>query len=508
MRNRAHILFITLAIPAILYSCTIGLALGSATSDGRPIVFKNRDITSWNLEFRVDTPSGEHAYVRNSYRSSSTAWMGANEVGFAIVQSAAYNVSGWGSGLGNGSMMNYALENCETVDDFEAILIDTDGGDRNTKANYAVIDAYGNGAMFECSPYIYDRYDADTLGIVVRANFSYIGDYRRVGQNRMERAYDLMAEAIAGDSLDALYISKTVVSDLLYPDQDPYPLPWTGSFPGMPAGYVNTGDFTAVQTTCNYNTLATGVVQGALAGGDPENTLMWCFFGQPVLSIPIPVFPAAHDEPPQLIGSPAPMLALVQAKSDSAFDHDTTYFMNTVFLLDEYYTGAHEYTIPTMEWAFDSVNSVLADWESSPPSTSERSDFQDTIAAIIYNAYSSGTPMSVVATDFPREIEIGAYPNPFNSAVIISTSTDAEIGVFDVNGRLVDVISSACARPEPNATVISSNQRDCHVGQSPPRNDGKSEFIWRPDESLGSGVYFVRVQNGGQVNSNPVVYIK
>lgn len=480
MRNRTHILFILLAIPAIVYSCTIGLALGSATTDGRPVVFKNRDITSWSLEFRVDTPSGDYAYVRNSYEGSSTAWMGANEVGFAIVQSAAYNVSGWGSGLGNGSMMNYALENCETVDDFEDILIATDGGGRNTKANYAVIDAYGNGAIFECSPYIYDRYDPDSLGIVVRANFAYLGDSERVGQNRMERAYELMADAVTGDSLNALFIAKHVVADLLYPDQDPYPLPWTGSFPGMPAGYVNTGDFMDVQTICNYNTLACGVVQGALVGGDAENTLMWCFFGQPVLSIPIPVFPAAHDEPSQLTGSPAPMLALAQAKSDSAFDHSTDYYLNTAFLLDEYYTGVHEYTIPTLNWAFDTVATMLAEWELSVPSASERSAFQDTIASIIYDAYSSGTPMSVVKNEIPDKIEISAYPNPFNSALTICAPAQSQITIMDISGRKV--------------VTLKTNQL------------GKA--TWNPSPEAASGIYFIRCTEDVGFAEKHVIFLK
>jgi hypothetical protein len=479
MKKQNYISILLLLAPA-LFACTIGLALGTATSDGRPIVFKNRDITSWSLEYRVDTPSSEHAHVRNSTPGNSTAWMGANEVGFAIVQSAAYNVTGSGSGLTNGTMMNYALKNCTTVDDFEAILIATNGGGRNTQANYAVIDAYGNGAIFECSPSIYARYNADSLGIVVRANFAYIGGSGRVGQNRMERAYDLMAEAIAGDSLDALFISKMVVSDLLYPGQDPYPLPWTGSFPGMPAGYVNTGAFQAVQTICNYNTRACGVAQGALLGGDPENTLMWCFFGQPVLSIPIPIFPSAHDQPPQVVGSSAPMRVLAQAKSDSAFDHSTSYYMNTGFLLDASYSGVLDFTIPTMEWAFDTVNSILESWEATPPSASQRSDFQDTIAARIYDAYSSGEPMAVVSASKPREIAFSLYPNPFNSALTIEKPMSAKIEIFDLSGRQIDVLNASAG----------------------------GNALWVPRADVPSGIYFVRCTSAETRSVQRVVLMK
>jgi len=102
----------------------------------------------------------------------------------------------------------------------------------------------------------------------------------------------------------------------------------------------------------------------------------------------------------------------------------------------------------------------------------------------------------------PEAFEISACPNPFNSAVTIAAPAGAEIEIFDVNGRLISVI----ARPE--AAAISSNQGDCFVGQSPPRNDGVSEFIWHPDASLCSGVYLVRVWARDESVTKRIVYLK
>jgi len=117
----------------------------------------------------------------------------------------------------------------------------------------------------------------------------------------------------------------------------------------------------------------------------------------------------------------------------------------------------------------------------------------------------------------PQAFALSTHPNPFNSALTINI--DAHVGaihelplrieIFDIAGRRVSVI----ARPE--AAAISSNQGDCFVGQSPSRNDAKTEFIWQPDESLGSGVYLVRVRfdssqrpGEGQTVTKRVVYLK
>jgi len=480
MRTWFILILLMLLLPSAAAECTIGLALGSATTDGRPVIFKNRDITSWSLEYKTFTPSGLYAYVGNRYTNSSTIWMGANEVGLGVVQSAAYNVSTGGSGLDNGSMISYALARCLTVDDFEQILIDTNGGGRSTAANYAVIDAYGNGAMFECSPWIYQRYDPDENGIVVRANFCYIGDSGRVGQNLQDRAFELMSEEAEGDYLDSHYIAKHVVSDLLYPDQDPYPLPWTGTFGSMPARYVNTGPFTGVQTICNYNTRACAVVQGVPAGSDPANTVLWSFFGQPVLSIPVPIFPASHDEPSVMTGSPAPLCYLAQGKSQQVFDHYTSYYLNTAQLLDEAGGGYWTFIHPTIDWVFDDVSAIITEWETSPPTESERIDYQENVATQIYEIYESETAMASVDQAMPLVSKLRLYPNPFTASCRISCSRPDEalsnIEIFDTSGRRI--------------------------------TSSVTDFNWRPASSIEAGVYLVRAYLGDRELTERVVMLK
>jgi len=105
----------------------------------------------------------------------------------------------------------------------------------------------------------------------------------------------------------------------------------------------------------------------------------------------------------------------------------------------------------------------------------------------------------------PSVLRIAAYPNPFNGDCRLQID-DCRMGldaieVFDINGRMVDVIAR---RAEPDV-AISLNQGDCRALRA--RNDG-SNFIWQPDVSLTSGVYFVRAKSGDEAATKPVFYMK
>ncbi|MBN1754638.1 T9SS type A sorting domain-containing protein [bacterium] len=462
-------------------TCTIGVATGEATSDGRPVIFKNRDITSWSLEFKVVNTSGYFSYACNTSYGSTTPWLGVNEAGFGMVQSAAYNISSsGGGGLGNGTLMSYALKRCITVDDLQAILDSTDISGRATAACYAVIDAYGGAAVFECANWNHARYEPDSIGLITRANFAYIGGSGRTGENRMERAYELMRTALLGDSLDAEFIAKYVVSDLLLLDQDPYPLPFTGSFPGMPAGWVDCGPFTGLQTVCNGNSHASGVIQGVAAGSPPDNAVLWCFFGVPVVSVPFPVFPASHSEPPEATGYSPDMLEAAHAKTDSAFSHPSEDdWLNTAFLLNNSGAGVWTYSRPTLDWAFDTVNLILANWELELPTATERESFQDLVMDRIMDAYTTGIPAEVAEAALPIELNINAYPNPFNSRVSIIKPHDAKAAIYDLSGRI----------------VWKTDQ-------------GVTEVAWQPKAELSNGIYLLKVYNNHQEISINLVYIK
>jgi len=118
----------------------------------------------------------------------------------------------------------------------------------------------------------------------------------------------------------------------------------------------------------------------------------------------------------------------------------------------------------------------------------------------VYTIYESGVIDTVSnieerGNSLPTVPSISAYPNPFNSSVTIEVrgvgahrdgaqGQIARIEIFDMTGRLVGNL--------PLTRAESGGDTDC-AGMS--RSDsvrGPTPLIWTPDESLGSGVYFVR----------------
>ncbi|MCD6501847.1 T9SS type A sorting domain-containing protein [bacterium] len=201
---------------------------------------------------------------------------------------------------------------------------------------------------------------------------------------------------------------------------------------------------------------------------------------------------------------------------------DTSYPFLSMLMIDG--RSAYDDTIIwTIRWHCDYTESVTVEWDSTAlpgcgsfeieigsPRIVDGDNWIDmsSISRITeipfwswVNTRFIKTPGAIEETDKglkPLVYEISAYPNPFNSAVKISIDCHSrengnpEIEIFDINGRLVDNIPIA-------------------RGNSAPAN---REYIWQPDQSLGSGVYLVRARfdrltdRGEESVTKRVVYLK
>lgn len=192
------------------YACSIAGAIGDYTTDGRPVIWKNRD--SWgtkdcwktypyyyeaptNTNFisyiGITDPDSKFTYIPGSIRTSDNSetknigtngeigipiyntyiepWAGANEKGLGLVQTSAHTLSnefqqsqGYVpdqdvSDITNGMLNHLILSRCETVDDIEQLLVDSNDGwypenyARNTNSIIMVFDREGRLATFEIS---------------------------------------------------------------------------------------------------------------------------------------------------------------------------------------------------------------------------------------------------------------------------------------------------------------------------------------------------------------------
>jgi len=143
----------------------------------------------------------------------------------------------------------------------------------------------------------------------------------------------------------------------------------------------------------------------------------------------------------------------------------------------------HEVRVDLSAWRGETVD-ISWDFGSSSVNT-QVGWFIDDIA--IY--YPDTTPLTVVDlhVDLPAKMFIRAYPNPFNSAVRIGVESGElrveNVEIYDITGRIVETI---------------------------PRNEpyGTSEIIWRPENGLDSGIYFLRIEYKGMNSQTKIIYLK
>ncbi|MBN2542461.1 T9SS type A sorting domain-containing protein [bacterium] len=111
------------------------------------------------------------------------------------------------------------------------------------------------------------------------------------------------------------------------------------------------------------------------------------------------------------------------------------------------------------------------------------------------------TSIGIAETKAPTQMELIAYPNPFNANLQIEIAglapLDPEgyliwVKIFDINGRLV-----YCWGGSDESTIQSSNSPTI-----------QARFSWHPDESIQSGTYLVRATVGNVISQIKIIYLK
>lgn len=306
---------------AILCFVSIGISEGVACTSaiigadknpyGRPLLWKNRDTsTSDNKIEYIPGDGNEYSYVA-LYNSKDSllqeAWMGMNEMGFAVMNTASYNIKDDNIPEKEmdkeGLVMTKALKRCKTVDDF-AVLLDTIQKPMGVEANFGVIDAYGNGAYFETNNDSYNRFNLEDSPdhILVRTNYSHSGrDNEGYGFIREANANYLLApyikeNTVAPEVLTEV-LSRSFYHDFLKKDYSRNEGKW-----------VIDQDFIP-----RFTSTATIVIEGCepLKEGEEispdfikDQYIMWTGLGYPPCSEIYPVYCSAEGVNPVLSGNP------------------------------------------------------------------------------------------------------------------------------------------------------------------------------------------------------------
>ncbi len=270
-------LLLTVPLPPASHACTSMLVSAAYSGTGRPLMWKHRDTGAEdNFIERVaatDSTIGYVALFNGGDSLLQEAWMGMNDRGLAIMNTASYNLALDTTGYKDreGIVMSLALAKCATVGDFEKMLSELPRP-MGVQANFGVMDAQGQLAYFEAWDHGFRRYDvADS--IVARTNFSFSGnDTDGMGYIRYRNAFDILGPEIDSRSLSPESFtekaSRSFRHSLIGRD-----------FEKDSARWVVDRDFIPRRISS-----ASIVIEGVNPGGDVAGMTMWTVIGYPPCS--------------------------------------------------------------------------------------------------------------------------------------------------------------------------------------------------------------------------------
>jgi len=286
-------------------ACTSAVVTGKVTKDGRPLLWKHRD--TGQEQNRVEFFSTERYSFLALVDSPSVggeAWIGVNEAGFSIMNTASYNLKEVGDPVKEmdreGVLMFRALSICKNLSDFERFL-DTLSRPMGVEANFGVIDAEGGSAYYEVNNTTYNKVDVNDPriapnGYLIVTNFSYTGRFNEgMGYIRQQTASTLFAQAAPSYSISPQWIAQEVSRsfyhsllgiDLKNVSGSSVQLSGNG-IDGLSNG---SGWFIDQDFIPRKSTSASVVVQGVKRGEDPQMCIFWTLLGYPPASVMVPLW--------------------------------------------------------------------------------------------------------------------------------------------------------------------------------------------------------------------------
>jgi hypothetical protein len=390
---------------AALFPCTLAVVAGKATPDGRPLLWKNRDTTSFKN--KMIAYAGERfkcvALIDAEDPEGKEIWAGLNDEGLALMNSQADDLGGPGKdGADNGRFMRMALGRCATAAEFEALLKST-AGTYDLTANFGVIDAEGAACFFETAPASYRKFDARDpavapFGYIVRTNYAFTSPDPLEGGGfiRFERASHLFQAARGENRLTVKFILQEAARDLVHEKLHSFPM--AAVLPADPAAplYIHTND------TINRNSsVAAAVFRGAPSRDKAYLATMWVALGQPVTAVATPFWAGVGSVPGVAAGPGTAPLNDISRALVAFLYPDVRGRMPQYLSLTRLRTYGGEGVLPKLlrieDAVLDRTARKIAEWEGRRPDAQAVAAFQDEQAKIVFESLRTAFPDLVPA---------------------------------------------------------------------------------------------------------------
>ena len=285
------------------YACTSAIITGKITPDGRPLLWKNRDTGEENN--RIQYFKGEkYNFIGlvNSPDNTGIIWMGTNDAGFSIMNTASYNLKDDDVKEMDkeGEIMFEALSVCKNIKDFEAFL-KKHKKPLGVEANFGVIDAEGGAAYFETNNTSFTKVDANDLkvapeGYLIYTNYSYTGRFNEgMGYIRYQTANEIFSAQAVFMNITPQWIFNNL-SRSYYHSLTGVDFKKSEFSPEKGRGWVVDQDLIPRKSTS-----ASVVIQGVKPGENPEMTAMWTILGYPAAGLAIPLWVKTAENQPSVV---------------------------------------------------------------------------------------------------------------------------------------------------------------------------------------------------------------
>jgi len=407
---RIAFLFILALIAGAVFegqACTTAVISGKATPDGRPLLWKHRDTWAVNNKI-VQFFDGKYdcvGLVNSVDTTNLSIWIGFNSEGFAIMNSASYNLNNDTIRLNGleGRLIKQALQNCASVEDFEAMLNNMEKPTR-LEGNFGVIDATGGAAYYELGNFEYVKFDANKTedaphGYIIRTNYSISGEYGDGGGYiRYTTISEVFENALENNELDYCTIiqdgSRNLKHSLTGIDLNSY-----DDLPENTPTTVFFKDFIP-----RSGTSSSCVVQGVSPVENPALTTMWSVVGFPLTSLTIPIWlnrevvlPDVVEYDESIKDSPLSNYSLQLKNQVFSYQMgvDKNYYIDINKVVNANNTGFVQTIVPFENQVIRKSEDYLTEWrEKGEPDNSQMRELYNWIDKEIRNFYQTSFKLS------------------------------------------------------------------------------------------------------------------
>lgn len=395
MKKYLQSIVVILLIAISIKPCTTAVVSGKATNDGRPLLLKNRDADALQnkLVYFFDGKFKFIGLVNSDDKDNKEVWCGFNEAGFAIMNSASYNLKmNDTTKLSDkeGIIMRLALQNCATLQDFEKFLNELPKP-LGVEANFGVIDANGGAAYYETNNFSFVKYDVNDPsvapnGYLIRTNYSFAGEENKgYGYIRYQTASQLLESQIKNGKISFEFLINDVPRCLIHSFTK---TDLTKNLPEENSdNYVFFRDYIP-----RHSTSAAIVLQGVKENESPSLTTMWTILGFPLTSVIIPVWLLEDGTMPKILQADetgnAPLCNAALQLKDKVFSTQndaSENYLNLSALMNKENSGVRQKLIPIEEKILAKAKNILSDFRKNRIDNSKAKEFYNWIDNDVYN---------------------------------------------------------------------------------------------------------------------------